>query len=30
MKDLKQAIKAIDFKKLEALKSAPPAAAAAK
>lgn len=30
MKDLKQAINAIDLKKLEALKSAPPAAAAAK
>lgn len=30
MKDLKQALKAIDFRKLEALKSAAPAAAAAK
>ena len=30
MKDLKQALSAIDFKKLEALKSAPPAASASK
>ncbi len=30
MKDLKQAINAVDFKKLEALKSLPPAAAASK
>jgi hypothetical protein len=30
MKDLKQAINAIDLKKLEALKNAPPAASAAK